>query len=186
MKALGVPNALSGVTNRSSGIPVDVAGVPIGSLGVPFAALGVPADAPGVTNEALGTPKRPAVNNFWLKGIPDFGKVAAFLRVSSGERFIVSPVASQCRTRRDRVFIAGLGIQTSTQKKTRMAFYDSSARYDDGLFYDEVVPPTPRKNRMAKIKLNLDRLSISDLLLRASDIKTKMTGNASFTTPSRR
>jgi hypothetical protein len=64
-----------------------------------------------------------------------------------------------------------------------MAFYDSSARYDDGLFYDEVVPPTPRKNRMAKIKLNLDRLSISDLLLRASDIKTKMTGNASFTTP---
>lgn len=64
-----------------------------------------------------------------------------------------------------------------------MAFYDSSARYDAGLHYDEAVPITPGKKPMTKIKLNLARLSIADLLLRAADIKTKMTGNANFTTP---
>ncbi len=36
---------------------------------------------------------------------------------------------------------------------------------------------------MAKVKLNLDRLSITDLIQRGNDIKTAMTGNASFTTP---
>jgi hypothetical protein len=63
-----------------------------------------------------------------------------------------------------------------------MANYDSGTTYDSGLFYDAVMPITPNK-RMAKVKLNLDRLSIADLLLRAADIKTKMTGNANYTTP---
>jgi hypothetical protein len=63
-----------------------------------------------------------------------------------------------------------------------MAFYDSAVTYDSGLFYDEAVPATPKKH-MAKVKLNLDRLSITDLIQRGTDIKTAMTGNASFTTP---
>jgi hypothetical protein len=63
-----------------------------------------------------------------------------------------------------------------------MAFFDSGATYDSGLVYDAAMPTNPPK-RMAKIKLNLDRLSIADLLLKAADIKTKMTGNANFTTP---
>lgn len=36
---------------------------------------------------------------------------------------------------------------------------------------------------MAKVKLNLNGLSIADLLQRAADIKTAMTGNANFATP---
>ena len=65
-----------------------------------------------------------------------------------------------------------------------MANYDSpSLTYDSGVFYDAVALPQPTRKRMAKVKLNLDRLSITDLIQRGTDIKTAMTGNASFTTP---
>lgn len=36
---------------------------------------------------------------------------------------------------------------------------------------------------MAKVKLNLDKLTITDLIQRGVDIKTAMTGNANYTTP---
>jgi hypothetical protein len=67
-----------------------------------------------------------------------------------------------------------------------MANYDTPGlTYDSGVFYDAApVPPTPNK-RMAKVKLNLDRLSDGQLIQKAKDIKTKLTGNANFpaTTP---
>ena len=68
-----------------------------------------------------------------------------------------------------------------------MANYDTPGlTYDSGVFYDAVsVPQLPRKN-MAKVKLNLDRLSDVQLILKSKDIKTKLTGNVNFptTTPS--
>ena len=63
-----------------------------------------------------------------------------------------------------------------------MANYDTPGlTYDSGLFYDAVdVPPTRRKP-MAKVKLNLFSLTDAQLILKAKEIKTKLTGNASFT-----
>src|ERR1035437_4034587 len=55
--------------------------------------------------------------------------------------------------------------------------------FDSGVVYDAVFLPQPTRNKMAKVKLNLDRLSITDLIQRGTDIKTAMTGNLSFTTP---
>jgi hypothetical protein len=65
-----------------------------------------------------------------------------------------------------------------------MPTYDTPGlTYDSGVFYDDgFVPPIERK-RMAKVKLNLDRLSDEQLIQRAKDIKTALTGNANFTTP---
>ena len=64
-----------------------------------------------------------------------------------------------------------------------MANYDTPGlTYDSGVFYDDLLMPlTPRKP-MAKVKLNLDRLSDGQLILKAKDIKTKLTGNANFPT----
>lgn len=65
-----------------------------------------------------------------------------------------------------------------------MADYDAPGlNYDSGVFYDALTLPQPTRKRMAKVKLNLNGLSIGDLLQRAVDIKTAMTGNANFTTP---
>ena len=65
-----------------------------------------------------------------------------------------------------------------------MANYDSPGlTYDSGVFYDAVSLPQPTRKKMAKVKLNLDRLSITDLIQRGVDIKTAMTGNANFTSP---
>ena len=65
-----------------------------------------------------------------------------------------------------------------------MANYDSPCLTNDsGVFYDAVSLPQPTRKKMAKVKLNLDRLSITDLIQRGVDIKTAMTGNANFTSP---
>ena len=65
-----------------------------------------------------------------------------------------------------------------------MANYDTPGwTFDSGVFYDAVSLPQTTRNKMAKVKLNLDRLSITDLIQRGTDIKTAMTGNPSFTTP---
>jgi len=68
-----------------------------------------------------------------------------------------------------------------------MANYDTpDLTYDSGVFYDTVPVPQPTTNNMAKakVKLNLDRLTDDQLLQKAKDIKTAMTGNANFATPS--
>ena len=65
-----------------------------------------------------------------------------------------------------------------------MANYDTAGlTYDSGVFYDDVFPPQPRKNRMSQISLNLSKLNTAGLLQAANNIKTAMTGNANFTTP---
>ena len=63
-----------------------------------------------------------------------------------------------------------------------MAFYDSGVTYDSGLTYDEDVPIITRK-RMAKVKLNLKGLSDTQVIQQCNNIKTAMTGNATFATP---
>jgi hypothetical protein len=64
-----------------------------------------------------------------------------------------------------------------------MAQYDTPGlAYDSGVCYDEPLVPQPRK-RMAQIKLNFRGLSDLDIIQQCSNIKTAMTGNATFTTP---
>ena len=65
-----------------------------------------------------------------------------------------------------------------------MANYDTTGlTYDSGVLYDaQNLPPTRRKT-MAQISLNISKLSIADLLQTANNIKTAMTGNATFATP---
>ncbi len=65
-----------------------------------------------------------------------------------------------------------------------MSNYDTPGlTYDSGLLFDAGPGPQPTRKRMAKVKLNLNALSIADLIQRGTDIKTAMTGNANFTTP---
>ena len=65
-----------------------------------------------------------------------------------------------------------------------MAHYDTPGlTYDSGVLYDEPDPsPTPRRH-MSKIKLNLSSLNIEQKVTFGSNIKTAMTGNATFPTP---
>ena len=65
-----------------------------------------------------------------------------------------------------------------------MANYDApSLTYDSGALYDDPGLPQPNKKRMAKVKLNLFSLTDDQLLQKANDLKTALTGNANFTTP---
>jgi hypothetical protein len=65
-----------------------------------------------------------------------------------------------------------------------MAFYDTPGlTYDSGVLYDEVPAPTTKGTRMAKVKLNLNGLPDTQVVQRCNDIKTALTGNASFATP---
>jgi hypothetical protein len=66
-----------------------------------------------------------------------------------------------------------------------MGNYDTpGVFYDSGVFYDTILPvPQPTRKKMAKIKLSLNKLSITELLQKANNIKTALTGNASFATP---
>jgi len=67
-----------------------------------------------------------------------------------------------------------------------MSFYDvagGATRYDSaGVFYDSFAPAQGRKKIM-KITLNLSKKTILKAITFARLIKTKMTGNAKFTTP---
>lgn len=65
-----------------------------------------------------------------------------------------------------------------------MANYDSGATYDSGVLFDAPALPQPRRKTMAQISLGLSRLPVADLIQTANNIKTAMTGNANFTTPS--
>jgi hypothetical protein len=61
--------------------------------------------------------------------------------------------------------------------------YDLGLLYDSGVHYaDTPAPQTTPKKRMAKPKLNLDQLTYEQKLTQANEIKTKLTGNANFTT----
>lgn len=65
-----------------------------------------------------------------------------------------------------------------------MANYDTPGlTYDSGVLYDANSLPQPIRKKMAKVKLNLASLTDEQLLQKANDIKTAMTGNANFTTP---
>ncbi len=65
-----------------------------------------------------------------------------------------------------------------------MAFYDTPGlTYDSGVLYDDVIAPTTKGKKMAKVKLNLSRLSDGEIIQKCSDIKTALTGNATFATP---
>jgi hypothetical protein len=65
-----------------------------------------------------------------------------------------------------------------------MANYDSPGLlYDSGAQYDSVAAPSSAKNPMAKPKLNLAQLGLEEILTLANGIRTAMTSNANFTTP---
>ena len=65
-----------------------------------------------------------------------------------------------------------------------MANYDTPGlTFDSGALYDDPSLPQPNKKRMAKLKLNLSTLGDDQLIQKANDLKTALTGNANFTTP---
>lgn len=65
-----------------------------------------------------------------------------------------------------------------------MADYDSGVTYDSGVLYDATSPsPTTGKKRMSKVKLNTSKLSDTETIQLCTNIKTAMTGNATFATP---
>jgi hypothetical protein len=65
-----------------------------------------------------------------------------------------------------------------------MPNYDTPGlTYDSGLFYDDVVTPQPNTKRMAKVKLGLAQLSPDEVISLGNQIKTALTGNATFTSP---
>lgn len=83
---------------------------------------------------------------------------------------------------------AGVGrmdAQLNLTDRDMALFYDTPGlTYDSGLFYDAPVPPPVfLKKRMAKVKLNLNLKTDSELYEFAMQHITAMTGNANFTTP---
>ena len=65
-----------------------------------------------------------------------------------------------------------------------MANYDAPGlTYDSGVFYDALFVPPTNKKRMAKVKLNMKGLSDLQTIQQCVSIKTALTGNADFTTP---
>jgi hypothetical protein len=66
-----------------------------------------------------------------------------------------------------------------------MPTYDTPGlTYDSGVFFDDFSTPQPTKHKMAKIKLNLSKLSVEDKLTLGNNIKSNMTTNvAVFVTP---
>jgi len=64
-----------------------------------------------------------------------------------------------------------------------MAHYDDPAAvYDGAVYYDAPDAALTNSQVMAKVKLNLFSLTDAQLILKAKDVKTKLTGNANFTT----
>ncbi len=59
-----------------------------------------------------------------------------------------------------------------------MAFYDSGVLYDSGALYD-----SNQKPKMIKVKLDLKSKTDDEIVTFCSNHKTKMVGNAAFTTP---
>src|SRR5260221_365641 len=68
------------------------------------------------------------------------------------------------------------GIKTrKSNKGAGVPFYDSIARYDSGLLYDDTSSPQPTRKKMAKVKLGLRDLSPDQKVDLANTIKTAMT-----------
>ena len=66
-----------------------------------------------------------------------------------------------------------------------MLFYDTPAlTYDSGAHYDDATTsPQPNRRIMAKVKFSLKGVSDTDTLQTCNNLKTALTGNANFTTP---
>lgn len=65
-----------------------------------------------------------------------------------------------------------------------MAFYDTPGlTYDSGVLYDDVIAPTTKGKKMAKVKLDFRNLPDSEIIQQCTNIKTALTGNATFATP---
>ena len=66
-----------------------------------------------------------------------------------------------------------------------MANYDTPGlTYDSGALYDDLTPlPSTKKKHMAKVKFSLSGVPDGDAIQTCSELKTALTGNASFTTP---
>ena len=64
-----------------------------------------------------------------------------------------------------------------------MAHYDDPASvYDGAVYYDSPDPALTYGKIMAKVKMDLFSLTDAKLILKAKDVKTKLTGNVNFTT----
>jgi len=76
-------------------------------------------------------------------------------------------------------------VRCSETKGTAMAEYDSTpaAMFDSGVLYDDFPVPQPRRNKMAQITMNFKGLSDLAIIQQCLNIKTAMTGNATFATP---
>jgi hypothetical protein len=75
-------------------------------------------------------------------------------------------------------------MEGATTTQAHMAFYDTPGlTYDSGVLYDDSSAPQPRKTKMAKVKLNLNNLPDAQVIQQANEIKTAMTANATFATP---
>ena len=65
-----------------------------------------------------------------------------------------------------------------------MANYDAPGiSYDSGVLYDAPDLPPLRRKVMAKVKFSLDALPDAQIIQQCTNIKTALTGNANFTTP---
>lgn len=65
-----------------------------------------------------------------------------------------------------------------------MADYDSAGVfYDSGVLYDAADVPQTERKRMAKVKLGLSGMTPDEVVSLANQIKTAMTGNATFPSP---
>ena len=66
-----------------------------------------------------------------------------------------------------------------------MPFYDApTLTYDSGALYDDLSPlPQPKKKIMAKVKFSLKDVPDTDAIQTCNNMKTALTGNASFATP---
>jgi len=66
-----------------------------------------------------------------------------------------------------------------------MANYDTPGlTYDSGALYDDLTPPPiTTKKKMAKVKFTLSGVPDGDAIQTCSDLKTALTGNATFPTP---
>ena len=66
-----------------------------------------------------------------------------------------------------------------------MPFYDTpSLTYDSGALYDSISPlPQPKRKIMAKVKFTLKGVPDTDAIQTCNNLKTALTGNANFATP---
>jgi hypothetical protein len=75
-------------------------------------------------------------------------------------------------------------MEIQNQLTALMALYDTPGlTYDSGVLYDDAAAPTTRGTKMAKVKLDFRNLPDSEIIQQCTNIKTAMTGNETFATP---